>query len=104
MDYDREKGDEKGLETATIMRDNYQDLHSRLSDDYKMNKDDAIKLLVATLIQINQLQDRIEMLRRAMTGYQTDLMPKLQEIVDNAKNDEEAIKIAEEKFIIDNNK
>ena len=102
MDYDREKGDEKGLETATTMRDDFQTLTDRISESgeaYNMNKSDAARLLVGAMIQVNQLQDRINNLKKAMTGYQTDVIPKLQEIVD-AENDEAASKIADEKFII----
>ena len=102
MDYDREKGDEKGLETATTMRDDFQTLTDRISESgeaYNINKSDAARLLVGAMIQVNQLQDRINNLKKAMTGYQTDVIPKLQEIVD-AENDEAASKIANEKFII----
>lgn len=102
MDYDREKGDEKGLETATTMRDDFQTLTDRINESgeaYNINKSDAARLLVGAMIQVNQLQDRINNLKKAMTGYQTDVIPKLQEIVD-AENDEAASKIADEKFII----
>lgn len=102
MDYDREKGDEKGLETATTMRDDFQTLTDKINESdeaYSMNKSDAARLLVGAMIQVNQLQDRINNLKKAMTGYQTDVIPKLQEIVDT-ENDEAASKIADEKFII----
>lgn len=102
MDYDREKGDEKGLETATTMRDDFQTLTDKINESgeaYSMNKSDAARLLVGAMIQVNQLQDRINNLKKAMTGYQTDVIPKLQEVVD-AENDEAASKIADEKFII----
>ena len=103
MDYDRDNGDEKGLETATIMRSDYQELADRLNDtNYIISKSDVAKILVGALIQANQLQDRINNLKKAMTGYQTDLIPKLQEILDKAENDEDAATLAEEKFIIEN--
>ena len=102
MDYDRQKGDEKGLETATIMRDDYQELAGRIDvTEYVISKNDAAKFLVAAMIQANQLQDRINNLKKAMTGYQTDVIPKLQAVVE-AEDDEAAVKIAEEKFIIEN--
>lgn len=102
MDYDREKDDAKGLATATVMRDDYQDLTDRLSsDDYIISKSDAAKLLVGAMIQMNQLQDRIANLKKAMTGYQTDVMPKLQALVDAAE-DVDVAKLADEKFIIEN--
>lgn len=103
MDYDKSKEDDKGFETAKVMRDDYEALYDRLEDNYQMNKNDALKLLVSIMIQINQVQDKVNALRRAITGYQTDLIPKLQEIVDNAADDEAVAKIAEEKFIIENN-
>ena len=103
MDYDKSKEDDKGFETAKVMRDDYEALYDRLKDNYQMNKNDALKLLVSIMIQINQVQDKVNALRRAITGYQTDLIPKLQEIVDNAADDEAVAKIAEEKFIIENN-
>lgn len=106
MDYDREKGDEKGLETATTMRNDFQALTDRINEDgeaYNMNKGDAARLLVGAMIQVNQLQDRINNLKKAMSGYQTDVVPKLQSIVDEAADDEAAEKMANEKFIIKEN-
>lgn len=102
MDYDREKNDQKGLETAQIMRDDFQDLANRIdTTEYIITKSDAAKLLVGAMIITNQLQDRINGLKKAMTGYQTDVIPKLQEIVDNANTDEEANELANKKFIIE---
>ena len=100
MDYDREKGDEKGLATATTMRDDFQDLASKIDgDDYVPTKADAARLLVGAMIQLNQIQDRLNNLKKAMTGYQSDVLPKLQAVVD-AEDDEAAGKIANEKFVI----
>lgn len=103
MDYDHEKKDEKGFETAKTMRDDYEALYDRLNDEYNLTKNDAAKLLVGIMIQLNHMQDRILALRKAVTGYQTDVIPKLQDIVDNAESDEDAAKIANEKFVIENN-
>ena len=105
MDYDKAQNDEKGFETAKVMRDDYEALYDRLNDDYSMNRADAAKLLVGIMIQLNHMQDKIVALRKATTGYQTDVIPKLQEIVDNVNiTDEEIAKLADEKFIIDSNK
>ena len=106
MDYDREKGDEDGLKTATFMRDDYQALTEsldNLGEEYGLNKNDAAKLLVGAMILVNQLQDRANNLKKAITGYKTDVIPKLQQIVDEAKNDDEAIEMAHKNFIIENN-
>lgn len=88
------------------MRDDYQalaDSLGNLEEEYELNRNDAAKLLVAAIVQANQLQDRIATLKSAMVGYQTDLIPKLQEILDKAETDEDAIKLANEKFVIENN-
>jgi hypothetical protein len=102
MDYDKAQKDEKGFETAKIMRDDYEQLYDRLTDDYTMTRSDAAKLLVGVMIQLNHLQDKITAIRKATTGYQTDIIPKLQDIVDNTKTDEEVAKMADEKFVIEN--
>ena len=99
MDYDRQKEDEKALEAATIMRNDYQELASKINDDYVLTKRDAAKLLVGAMIQANQLQDRMNNIKRAMAGFQTDVIPKLQMMVD-AEDDEAVAKLANEKFII----
>ena len=100
MEYDRGKGEEDALKTATIMRDDYQDLADKINaDEYNMTKSDAAKFLVAAMIQANQIQDKMNNLKKAMVGYQTDLIPKLQELVD-AEDDETVIRLANEKFII----
>ena len=105
MEYDRQQGDEQGLKTATMMRDDFQALHDRIDlENYQITKDDAAKLLVSAMMISNQLQDKVNTLKKAITGYKTDIIPKLQDIVDNASNDEEAQKIADEKFIIKNDK
>ena len=102
MEYDREHKDEQGLATATLMRDDYQELAIRLSDEnYELNKQDAAKLLVGAMIIVNQLQDKISALKKAMTGYQTDLIPKLQAVVD-AESDDAAKIIVKEKFVLEN--
>ena len=100
MDYDREKNDENGLKTATIMRDDYQNLTEKFNNENVVfTKADAAKLLVAAMIQTNQLQDKLNNLKKAMVGYQTDVIPKLQAILDT-ETDEAANDLANEKFII----
>jgi hypothetical protein len=101
MDYDRQKGDEKALATATMMRDDFQALADAITgDDYAPGKNEAARLLVGAMILANQLQDKINALKTAMAGYQTDVIPKLKEIVDNAQNDDDARQMANEKFVI----
>ena len=103
MEYDNQKGDQEAFNTAQIMRDDFEALYNRLADDYVLTKADATKLLVGIMVQLSQAQDRIATLRKAVAGYQTDLIPKLQEIVDTAEDDDAAAKMANEKFVIENN-
>jgi len=106
MDYDKSKQDEKGFATAQVMRDNYNQLYETINkagDNYIPTKEEAAKLVVGAIILVNQLQDRINNLKKAVNGYQLDIIPKLRSVVDDAENDEAAAKIAEEKFIIENN-
>lgn len=104
MEYDRQQGDDGGLETATIMRNDFQSLADRIdSEDYSITKSDAAKLLVGAMIIVNQLQDKIAALKKSMTGYQAELIPKLQLIAD-AASDEEAKELADKNFILDSNK
>jgi len=104
MDYNRSQNDEKGLSTATIMRDDFQTLVDTIQeagDNYAPTQPEAARLLVGAMVMVNQLQDKVNALRKAITGYQTDVIPKLQEIVDNAGSDDDlARKMANEKFII----
>lgn len=104
MDYDREQGDDNGIKTATIMRDDFQVLTNKISttNDYVLNKADAAKLMVGAMVQVNQLQTRIEELKKVLVGYNSDVIPKLQLVID-ATDDDEAMRIANEKFIITDN-
>lgn len=99
MDYDRAKNDEEGLKAAQTMRDDYNALHDKINDGTELNKTDFAMLLVGAMVTANQIQDRIATLQKAMAGYQTDLIPKLNKIVE-AKTEDEVKKLAIEKFNI----
>ena len=106
MDYDRKLKDEEGLKTATQMRDDYQDLADKISaagNDYALTKNDAAKLAAAAMIMVNQLQDRITFYKRSIAGCQTDLIPKLQELLASELADDAFGNLANEKFILENN-
>ena len=100
MEYDRQKGLTKEEETAKMMRDDYAQLHDKIENNSPLTKNDYAKLLAGAYIVANNLRDRATALRKAIAGYETDLMPKLQAIVEGSANDEEANKLAEEKLNI----
>ena len=84
MDYDKQKDDAKGYEAAETLHKDFIELYDKIRDknfDGQLAREDFARLLVGTLIVMNQLNDRITALKKAMTGYQTDVMPKLQDIV-----------------------
>jgi len=102
MDYDKAKNDDKGFETAKTMRDDFEALHEKLaaeSFDGNLTKAEYAKLLVGCYVTVGNLQDRIQALQKAIAGYQSDLIPKLDAII-TAENDEDAQAIAEERFQI----
>lgn len=105
MDYDKEKNDDKGFETAKTMRDDFEALNEKLTDeafDGILTKAEYAKLLVGCYVIVGNLQDRIEALKKAIAGYQSDLVPKLSKIIE-AENDAEAQKLADEHLIVETN-
>ena len=88
------------------MRDDFNALYDKINNkdfDGNLSKIDFTQLTVGSLIISSQLNDRINSLKKALAGYQTEIIPQLQEIVEKAENDEEAMKIADEKFTIKSN-
>lgn len=105
MDYDKTKNDEQGFNTAMAMRDDFEKLNEKITaDDFDgtLSKADFAKLLVGCYVTMGTLQSRKDALEKAISGYQTDLMPKLDEVL-KAETEEEAMSIANEKFIINEN-
>ncbi len=106
MEYNKAKNDEKGYETAQTMRTDYSALYDKLrAEDFDgtLTKADYAKLLVGCYVTVGNLQDRVQMLQKAITGYQTDLVPKLDKVI-AAESDESAQAIAEEQFQISDEK
>ena len=102
MEYDKSKNDDKGYETAKTMRDDYAALYDKIKDetfDGILTKAEYAKILVGCYVTVGNLQDRIQALQKAIAGYQTDLIPKLDAVI-AAESDEKAQAIAEEQFQI----
>lgn len=102
MEYDKSKNDSTAYDAAVTMREDFSRLYDALrAEDYDgtFTRAYAAKLLVACYVTVGQLQDRINNFKKAIAGYQTDLIPKLNEVL-NAASDEEAQQIADEKFSI----
>ena len=99
MDYDKKKNDDKDYKVAESMRDDYMELHDRLKDGGTPTYNDYTKLLAASYMITNNLQDQVTMYQKAINGYRTDTIPKLSRIMDETKdNPEEFEKIIHQLF------
>ena len=96
--YDRQLNDEKGANNAQLMREDFMLLDNRITDGSTLQKNDYVKLLVCALTVSNSLLEKIKTYQTALQGYKTDLIPKLQRIVEEASTDEEAQNLANELF------
>lgn len=102
MDYDTTLEDTEGFERAKAMRDDFERLHDKLTDeqfDGTLTKGEFAKLLIGAYIVTNNLHDRVTILKKSIEGYEKDLMPKLQKIVDAPEED--TMKTADEVFILE---
>ena len=103
MDYDKKKNDEKGMKTAQIMRDDYAKFYDKIrAKDFDFNtlkKADYAKILVATFIIANNMQDQITNMQNVLNGYQQDIIPKLKKVMKVEEEDKMA-EVANEVFQI----
>ena len=105
MDYDKEKKDDKGFDTAKMMRDDFEALYEKISAetfDGELTKAEYAKMLVGCYVIVGNLQDRIVALQKAVAGYQTDIVPKLSKIIE-ADSEEAAQTLAKELLVISEN-
>ena len=102
MNDHQDKGEDKQQETAQIMRDDYLNLHNKLTNGEELNKADFARLLVGAIIVTNQLGARIKNEQKALDGYKLDVIPKLDRI--NNTEEEEVASLAEELFKIQEEK
>lgn len=97
MQYDHDKNDANGEKVAEVMRDDFRQLGENLNAQ-QPSRNDYIKLLVGALIIRNNLQDKINAYTKAINSYATDVIPKLQRIVDETEDDIAAATLAEQLF------
>ena len=87
MNDHQDKGEVKEQETAQTMRDDYLNLHDKLTTNQELNKADYARILVGAIIIANQLTARIQNEQKALDGYKLDIIPKLDQI-NNTEYDE----------------
>ena len=104
MDYDNKQGDTKGYAVAQTMRDDYQNLADALSTNKELSYNDYMKLLAASYMIMNNIQDRITAQKKTVEGYKLDLIPKLSRIMNETKDQPEKMQtLAEELFKVSEN-
>ena len=105
IELNHEKHDENGEKTASIMRDDYANLYDRIREKNfeltSLSRNDWAKLLVGTMVVVQNVEDRIKGEQKAVQGYRIDVIPKLQRIIDETKTDEEAKSLVENLFKIE---
>lgn len=105
MEYNKKNNDESGDAAAELMRDDFSKLYDRMVDENFAAKDltidDYRKLLVATLIVTNNINNKIIEQQKAIQNYNLTIIPRLQRIVDECKTQEEVNKLSSELFILD---
>lgn len=98
MEYDHNNGDKQGENAAKIMHDDFAKLYDQINSNQLFTRSDFIKLLVGAMVVNNNIKDQVAQKQKAIDGYEKDLIPKLNQIMNNTKTDEEAIKLAQEIF------
>lgn len=101
MEEHKKNNEEKGYETAEMMRDDFLGLHDKLGTDETLNKADYARLLVGAIIFVNQLEARIKKEQDALQSYKLDIIPKLDQI--NNADASKTLELAESLFVIKEN-
>lgn len=91
MNDHQDKGETKEQETAQTMRDDYLNLHDKLTTNQELDKADYARILVGTIIVANQLDARIKNEQKALDGYKLDIIPKLDQINNTEYDDVPAL-------------
>ena len=94
--------DEKGIKAATTMREDYASLYDTMrADDFdpdSLTRKDYAKLLIGSIITVQQLEKKEEAIKKAIQGYKIDTIPKLERIVNECKTDEDSKALAKDLF------
>lgn len=104
MELNKSHQDDKSIETAQIMRDDFAQLYDMMrKEDFDPNtlgKREYAKLLVGAIIVANQLDNKIKAEKKALDGYKIDTIPKLERIVNETNSQEEIQALSNELFAV----
>lgn len=94
--------DEKGINTAEQMRNEFAELYDLIKDvnfDFnKLTKQNYAKLLVGAVIFAQQLENKIKSDQKVLQGYKIEIIPKLNRIINETTTDEECQILANKLF------
>ena len=91
MNYDKKNNDKEGYKTAEMMRNDYIRMEDLIKENKVLEYNDYMKLLAATYMVVNNLQDQINSYQKAINGYKTTVIPKLSRIMEEAKDNPEKL-------------
>lgn len=97
-EYDNKKNDSAGAQSAEKMRQDYSELIEKLQLNTSLTRQNYIQLLLGSMIVTNNLETRLELLQKTIKNYKTMIIPKLQRIMNETTEDDEAHKLAEKLF------
>lgn len=98
MQYNRDRKDKGGENTAQYMRDDFAKITDKLKENNKLSRSDYIKLLSGAMIVSNNIDDQIKIQQKVLHNYRSNLIPRLERIMNETKTDEEALILANELF------
>ena len=98
MQYNRDRKDKDGENTAQYMRDDFAKITDKLKENNKLSRSDYIKLLSGAMIVSNNIDDQIKIQQKVLHNYRSNLIPRLERIMNETKTDEEALILANELF------
>ena len=89
MEINQENNNQENLETSRIMREKYSKLYDRLDTEepVSLSHNDYIDLYIGAGLVVKQIEGKIARDRLAIKAYRTDLIPKLEEIVNYKDED-----------------
>lgn len=104
MEFDRQKQDDNGFKAAQTMREDYSQLFDKIKDENfdtsSLTRADFARLLVGAVVISKQITNKIEQEKTALQGYNIDIIPKLERIINETETDESALNLAQQLFNI----
>ena len=76
MQYNRDRKDKDGENTAQYMRDDFAKITDKLKENNKLSRSDYIKLLSGAMIVSNNIDDQIKIQQKVLHNYRSNLIPR----------------------------